>query len=154
MPSREEITRHFQAVKAEGLLGNPREDVLWFHTIRPNELHFNTTRAGRKNPVSIKDLTQAELEGRRQIMEMFQWLKTEILGFENSYITRIAAQIGVRESRTIRGAYTLAEEDVISCRKFPDSIGKCSYWVNNAPYDGQEQANYLEAILRSFWDEP
>ena len=29
-----------------------------------------------------------------------------------------------------------------------------SSWTNNAPYDGQEQANYLEAILKSFWDEP
>jgi hypothetical protein len=29
-----------------------------------------------------------------------------------------------------------------------------SGWSNEAPYDGLEQANYLEAVLRSFWDEP
>jgi hypothetical protein len=28
------------------------------------------------------------------------------------------------------------------------------FWNNNGGYDGQEQANYLEAVLRTFWNEP
>ena len=130
MLSREELSGLYNKAKAEGRLKNPRENVLWFYTIRPNEIHFNTTRVVGKNPVSIKELTEAELEARGQIAQMFRWLKEEVPAFKDAYILRIATQIGVRESRTIQGAYQLTEEDVLGGRKFPQSIGKCSYPID------------------------
>jgi glycine/D-amino acid oxidase-like deaminating enzyme len=130
MPPREELTARYKEAKAQGRLHNPREDVLWFRTIRPGEIHFNTTRVTGKNPVSLSDLTAAELEARRQIAELFAWLRQEVPAFKGAYLLRIAAQIGVRESRTIQGAYRLTEEDVLSGRKFTDAIGKCSYPID------------------------
>jgi hypothetical protein len=55
------------------------------------------------------------------------WLKEEFPAFKGAYLLHIAAQIGVRESRTIQGAYQLTEENVLSGRNFADTIGKCSY---------------------------
>lgn len=130
MLPRQELSALYNEAKAEGKLQNPRENVLWFHTIRPGEVHFNTTRVVGKNPVSMRELTEAELEARGQIAQMFKWLKAEIPAFKDAYILRIATQIGVRESRTIEGAYQLTEEDVLAGRKFPDSIGKCSYPID------------------------
>lgn len=130
MPSREELNALYDQAKAQGELNNPRENVLWFHTIRPREVHFNTTRVTGKNPISIKELTEAELEARRQIAELFAWLKREVPAFKDAYLMRIATQIGVRESRTIPGAYRLTEDDVLSGRKFSDAIGKCSYPID------------------------
>jgi len=130
MPSRHEFNRLYDEAKARKIITNPRENILWFHTIRSGEIHFNTTRVVGRNPVSILELTQAELEARRQIAELFRWMRKEIPAFKNSYLMRIAAQIGVRESRMLLGEYRLTEEDVLTGRKFEDAIGKCSYPID------------------------
>ncbi|MGI6537013.1 MAG: FAD-dependent oxidoreductase [Caldicoprobacterales bacterium] len=128
--ARKPLTELYLEAKKEGRIKNPRENVLIFPTTRTGEIHFNTTRIVGKNPVSLFELTEAELEARKQIIELFSLLKEKVLAFKNAYITRIATQIGVRESRTIIGAYQLTEEDVLSGRKFPDGIGKCSYPID------------------------
>jgi hypothetical protein len=44
-------------------------------------------------------------------------------GFENSYIVDLPPQLGIRETRRVRGAYQLSGEDVLGCASFDDSIG-------------------------------
>lgn len=151
MLTREELTKLYLEAKAQGKLNNPRENLLWFRTIRPGEVHFNTTRVVGKNPVSLQELTEAELEARRQVAETFAWLKKEVPAFKNAYIMRIAAQIGVRESRTIQGAYQLTEDDVLSCRKFDDAIGKCSYPIDI--HSPQGEGTRIAALPKGEWYE-
>ncbi|HYF44109.1 MAG TPA: FAD-dependent oxidoreductase, partial [Ramlibacter sp.] len=47
----------------------------------------------------------------------------EVPGFENSYIVDIAPQVGIRETRRVRGLYQLTEADVLECASFHDTIG-------------------------------
>ena len=65
----------------------------------------------------------AGLEGRRQIAEYFNFLKHEVPGFANSSIVDIAAQIGVRQTRRIQGAYALTGDDILTSCRFDDAIG-------------------------------
>ena len=44
-------------------------------------------------------------------------------GFENSYIVDIAPQVGIRETRRVRGRYLLTEADVLECASFDDTVG-------------------------------
>ncbi|HEX4928292.1 MAG TPA: FAD-dependent oxidoreductase, partial [Burkholderiales bacterium] len=44
-------------------------------------------------------------------------------GFERSYIVEIAPQIGIRETRRVKGALMVSEDDILDCVDFPDSIG-------------------------------
>jgi hypothetical protein len=44
MPSREEIRKLYCEAKAAGTIVCPREDVLYFDTVEPDVIHFNTTR--------------------------------------------------------------------------------------------------------------
>jgi hypothetical protein len=73
------------------------------------------------------DLGYAEMEGRRQILEYFKFLKSRVPGFENAYLLETAPQIGIRETRRIVGEVALSADDVLSCRDFDDSIG-CNGW--------------------------
>lgn len=130
MPSREEINRLYRDAVAKGEVHNPRENVLFFDTIHPDVIHFNTTRIVMKDATDAVQLTQAELEVREQCWEMFYFLKKYVPGFENAYFQVSASQIGVRESRRIVGRYTLTQEDVLNGRKFDDSICYCAYDID------------------------
>lgn len=66
---------------------------------------------------------------------MESFYKKYFPGFENSYITEVAAQVGIRESRRIKGIYELTDEDVILCRKFDDYIVKSNYPVDIHGYN-------------------
>jgi hypothetical protein len=68
------------------------------------------------------ELSEAEMQGRRQIAEVAGFLK-EVPGFERSYIVDIAPQVGIRETRRIRGLYQLTEADVLDCASFDDTVG-------------------------------
>lgn len=78
-------------------------------------------------PTKTVDLTFAEIEGRRQIHAYERFVKEYLEGFEKAYIIDSATQIGIRQSRTIKGVYTLTNEDVITRRKFDTSIVKSSW---------------------------
>ena len=75
-------------------------------------------------------LTQAEVLGRRQIAGVAGFLR-EVPGFERSYIVDIAPQVGIRETRRMRGLYQLTERDVLDCASFDDTIGVNGWPVEN-----------------------
>ncbi|KPJ69396.1 hypothetical protein AMJ44_03935 [candidate division WOR-1 bacterium DG_54_3] len=130
MPSREDIDKMYRKAKAEGRIKNPREKVLWFKGVRAGELHFNSTRVTKIDGTKAADLTKAEIEARRQVMELVSFLKKEIPGFESSYLLSTGVQIGVRETRRIKGEYILTEEDVTQGKKFKDVIAMASYPID------------------------
>ena len=130
MPDRQEITRRYKEAKARGDIRCPREDVLWFYANQPGVIHFNTTRVILKDATDPWELTEAEIEGRRQVQEIVRFLKTEIEGFENAYLQTTAPQIGVRESRRVMGEYVLTAEELLAACKFEDVIARGSYPVD------------------------
>jgi len=112
------------------------------------EWRANMTNVGRAdgkavNGVDAGDLSQGEIEGRRQIVDAFAFLKT-VPGFEEAYIVDIPPQLGVRETRRVRGAYVLTEDDVLGCADFDDTIG-----VNGWPVEAHVAGDVLWR-----WQEP
>ncbi len=122
MSADEEINRLYDQAKLKGEVTNPRENVLHFKTVHPDVIHFNTTRVTGKSALDGWSLTEAEIEGRRQIDDMVKFLRKYIKGFENSYLMKCGPQIGVRESRRVIGKYILTEDDVLKGRHFDDGI--------------------------------
>jgi FAD dependent oxidoreductase len=74
------------------------------------------------NGIEPDDLTRGEIDGRRQAIEAFEFLRT-VPGFEKSYIVDLPPQLGIRETRRVIGGYMLSGEDVLGCASFDDSIG-------------------------------
>lgn len=126
---KQEINRLYKIAKDKGEIQNPRENVLIFHCIQKDVIHFNTTRVIGKSSLDAWSMTEAEIEGRRQVEQMVAFMKT-MKGFENSYLQKIGAQIGVRESRRIMGGYLLTAEDVLSGKHFEDGIASTAYPID------------------------
>jgi hypothetical protein len=70
------------------------------------------------------DLTRAEIESRKQIPILLNYFRENLPGFENAYLLDMASQMGVRETRRIKGDYTITREDVVEGRDQPDSIAR------------------------------
>jgi len=127
---RKVLNEVYLAAKAQGRVENPREDILVFPTMRPDVLHFNTTRIVGLSPLSPGELTRAEFEGRRQAAELMELFRREAPGFENAYLQKSAMLTGVRESRRVMGHYVLTADDVLKARKFPDAVACSRYPID------------------------
>ncbi len=91
------------------------------------EWRVNFTQLARPDGTAINglepgDLTRGEIDGRRQAVDAFNFLRT-VPGFEKSYIVDLPPQLGIRETRRVVGGYMLSGEDVLGCASFEDSIG-------------------------------
>jgi FAD dependent oxidoreductase len=116
-----------EKAEAAGTHRFPRKAAI----VRPQrsaiEWRVNFTQLARADGRAINglepdDLTRGEIEGRRQAVDAFHFLRT-VPGFENSYIVDLPPQLGIRETRRIAGLYMLSGEDVLGCASFDDSIG-------------------------------
>ena len=116
-----------EQAEARGTHKFPRKGAI----VRPQksqiEWRVNFTQLKRADGSAINglepaDLTHGEIDGRRQALDAFYFLRT-VPGFEKSYIVDLPPQLGIRETRRIVGGYQVSGEDVLTCASFPDSIG-------------------------------
>lgn len=94
----------------------------------PSEWRANVTQLANPDGSPVDgtnawQLSAAEVEGRRQIVEFMAFLRGSAPGFEQAYLLEIAPQVGVRETRRIVGELQLSEAHVLDCARFDDSIG-------------------------------
>lgn len=113
-----------------------RDRVLFFELNNKSEILVNMSRIINKLSVKDFELSEATIEGRRQIFKIMNFLKKYIPGFENSKILESGVQIGVRESRRIDGLYTLTEEDILNKTIFEDTIALGSWPIDVHDPDG------------------
>lgn len=114
-----------------------RDMVLCFETNTPGELILNMSRIIKKSAVDPFDLTDAEIEGRRQAFEIVAFMRKYIPGFEKCRILTTGPHIGIRESRKIDGLYKLTAEDLLANRMFPDAIAMGGYPIDVHSPDGK-----------------
>ena len=130
MPDRQEINRLYEIAKSEGRIQCLRENLLWFTTLEDDVIHFNTTRIIHKSGVNGVDLSEAEIEGRRQIRQIVAFLRASVPGFEHARIHSIAHHVGVRESRRIPGIVYQTGDDFMRMAKYPDGVVKIRYMID------------------------
>lgn len=82
------------------------------------------------DPTDVKDLTRAEIEGRKQTMMAMAVLRKHIPGFAEAQLRNIAFALGTRESRKISGEYHITEHDVKNQARFTDSVGVCPEFLD------------------------
>ena len=127
---RSALDRLYNEYRKKGLIKNPRENILVFTGLGDDILHFNTTRVVKLNPVSPFEITQAEIIARKQVLEMFRFLKENSEACKNAELISIANHIGVRESRKLKGEHLLTGEELKSMVDFEDTIALGCYCID------------------------
>jgi hypothetical protein len=136
----------------------PRTGAILRPQINPSEWRANVTQVKNSqghamNGVDARELSEGELEGRRQIVDYFQFLREQIPGFATSQIVEIAPQVGIRETRRIEGLYPLSGEDILGSARFDDSIG-INAWPMELHQDGRIDWGFPRDANRSYNDLP
>ncbi|HBC85594.1 MAG TPA: FAD-dependent oxidoreductase [Lentisphaeria bacterium] len=126
----QELNAIFKEGKANGTISDPREDVLIFRTLRPDVVHFNTTRVIAKDGTTSTGLGEAEITARKQVWELFNIFKEKSPLCRDAFLMKTASQIGVRETRRVIGDYVLTAEDVVKAKTFDDGIARSSYPID------------------------
>ncbi|MDQ1912341.1 FAD-dependent oxidoreductase [Paenibacillus sp. GD4] len=119
----------FKHWKAAALPIN-RDQVLFFTGPNEDEVLVNTTRVQGLDGTKVEDLTEAEELGRKQVLQVADFMTKNLPGFEKASLSQVGAQIGVRETRRIDGQYSLQANDVIEGRRFEDVIARSGYPID------------------------
>jgi glycine/D-amino acid oxidase-like deaminating enzyme len=107
----------------------PRRKIFLFPTPRPGELLCNATRViggdGRElSPLLAADFSEAEQQGRRQVMAYARFIRKHLAGCENSWVNDTGVQVGIRQSRQVVGVRTLTNTEVTTAAKHPSGIAR------------------------------
>lgn len=148
--------RLFESIVAEakkrGEFSIPRDYINIYKEPEAGVYRVNVTRVLGIDGTKSEDLTRAEIEGRKQVFQLLDFLRKYCPGLENVILLEVASRIGIRETRHIIGDYILSGEDVLNGRKFPDAIARYAYPVDIHDIDGTR--GRLEAIRNDYYEIP
>jgi hypothetical protein len=120
----------WEEARAAGEVDIPREIVSLFRGVHRDEVTVNMTRVTGLDPLDADDLTRAEIETRRQTMQLLRFFQQRVPGFAQCRLAATPAQVGVRESRRIVGEYQLSGDDLLQARSFPDAVARSGYPID------------------------
>jgi glycine/D-amino acid oxidase-like deaminating enzyme len=100
-------------------------------TVNPGQVLFPwgaTERVIRKiDATDPRDLTLAEVECRRKVMETVDELRATQPQFKGAHLCEIARDLGITESRRLIGEYVLARDDMD--RPVEDAVAITGHWT-------------------------
>ena len=124
------LTELFGRLRKEGKNPVDRGNVILINGLHPGEMYVNTTRILHVDATDLKDLTRAELEGQIQNARLIEVMREFVPGFEHAYISSTAPNLGVRESRRMKGIKRVTAEDAYAGAVPEDSICLSGYKID------------------------
>jgi hypothetical protein len=140
---RSEFVERIQNAAESGKYDLPRREGSIHVTPIEGVMATIMTRVSSTDPTNPQELTNAEIEGRRQALEYERFLREQIPGYQASRIVAFSTQIGVRETRRVYGDYRLTREDVLGAKKFEDVVGLCGAPVEDHHVGKETRWAYL-----------
>lgn len=117
----------------------------WFcTTLHDGCVAVNMTRT-EGNACDNRDYTAAECRLREDVYRMAEILRNNFKEFENCYVSAVATQAGIRETRRIKGVHTMTVDEYISGYRYEDSISRGAHPIDIHATKGNKQSiHFLE----------
>ena len=124
-----DLKHAIKKAKEEGKLKVAREwaGISW---LNEHAAGFNFGHIFGIDGSKAEDLTRGAIKGRALVHHIAGWLRAEVPGFEQAFLTQTGEQVGIRETRRIVGDYILTADDFMECRSFSDDIARNAYFID------------------------
>jgi hypothetical protein len=107
--------------RVKRMLGGAWE-LWWLKTPVPGVVWCNCPHLTGFDGADPESLTEAEFKARAGIAAVVEYVRQELPGFAHCYVVDVAEQIGVRQTRLLRGEYVVTKDDVVNRRHFTDAV--------------------------------
>lgn len=124
------MTQLWAKLKEQGICPVERGNIILINGIHEGQMYVNTTRLLDVDGTDIFDLTRGEMEGHLQLYKLIDTFRKFVPGFENCYISSIAPNIGIRETRRMKGLNTVTLEQALDGAVPDDSICLSGYTID------------------------
>ena len=116
----------------------------WFNSLMCSDLlAVNITRSSA-SALDAEDYSEAEYKLRKDMFTFLSLLKKKYPEFKNAEIASSAINAGIRETRTIVGAYELKGDDIRSNTIFPDTIA-----LSGHPMDIHKSGSNTQILIKT-----
>lgn len=126
---RKEITGQLRDEMGKGVLKFYNPGFLAWNSHHHDHTSANMSRFGG-NSDDAADMTRGELSVRRDVWQLWEYVRKNVPEFRDCYVQQTSFQVGPRESRQIVGPYVLTGEDVRQAAKFGDAVARGSWWID------------------------
>ena len=119
--------------------GAPQFGGPWFNSlVQGGLLAVNITR-GAGDAADPAEYARLNNQLREDAFRLVALLQRGFPEFKNARIAAIAPDLGIRETRRMRGKYVLTGRDVLAQASFPDTIAFCAHPIDIHLPDGNGQ---------------
>lgn len=128
----------------EGLLPENLAAVRLHPCVEKGRRQVNTTQVNGVDITEPGNIFRADLELRRQIRLLTGFLRDNLPGYENIRVIGSGTTTGVRESRRVMGDYVMQVEDLVTGRRFSDTVVHDALFIvdiHNPAGAGQAEEN-------------
>lgn len=108
----------------------PRDRVIFAKQPNNNEIVINATRMINIDPTDPQSLSQAEIEGHRQVQILLNFFRKYCPGFKNAFLANTASGAYARESRRITGIKTITKANIDQLLVPEDTIALAGYNID------------------------
>lgn len=139
LPIREKLMEHAAELNIPDF-GGP-----WFCTmLHDGVIAVNMTRTAA-NACDNRDFSRAECKLREDVFRMADILRGNFEEFKNCYVSSVAPQAGVRETRRILGKYTVTGAEYQNAYRYEDSISRGAHPIDiHAARGASQVADFLK----------
>ncbi|MGE5614338.1 MAG: FAD-dependent oxidoreductase [Bacillota bacterium] len=142
------LRKLFSELRKKGECPVDRDTLIFINSPNPGEVYVNTTRLLNTDATDIFELTRAEVEGCLQIPKLVEMLKKYVPGFENCFISSIAPNLGVRETRRFSGIKRLTVDKILAGDVPDDTIALGSYKIDI--HSGKDDSTVFTALKKPY----
>lgn len=132
----------------EGKIHKSIPQIYMLKGFKKGSVFFNTVTVTGVDGTDPKSVLKGTVIARKRALELARFMKEEVPGYENAFVSGIGPSIGIRETRRLEGMYSVTYEDVALATKFKDGIVACDNPLDEVFRDENTTHYSHEAALK------
>jgi hypothetical protein len=131
---------------AQGRIDPALRQIYFLKGLRPGSVYFNTVTVTGVDGTDGESVLRATRVARRRAWDLAAFVRDELPGFRDAYVTNMGPLVGVRETRRLQGMYTLTLADIAAGKKPDDGIAACDSPLDDVFRDESEPVYSHEPV--------